>query len=157
MDRDHEGHNGWRTDQLLPLVAPDMNNYSPNVVMLQAGANDMVQGATVTTAINGVAKLVDAIFAAKPNARIVLFNYVGPVTNTNYPGWNSTSAAKLTDGMKSIASQRAATGKNIRFVDVAVANLSTAPGSLDFGSDGVHPSPQGYKKIADVLFQELTE
>jgi lysophospholipase L1-like esterase len=156
IDRDHEGHGGWRTDQLLPLIPPDMDAYNPNIVVMQAGANDIVQGASVSTALNGVASMLDAIYAAKPNVKVYVFSYPGPRQNNTFSStWNATSNRQLTSGLRSLVSQRAAGGKKIQFVDMAEANLDTSLNSTDFGQDGIHLSPQGYKRIADVLFRAL--
>ena len=156
IDRDHEGHSGWRTDQLLPLIPPDMDAYNPNIVLMQAGANDIGQGASVSTALNGLASMLDAIYAAKPNVKVYVFSYPGPrQNNLVFSTWNATSNRRLTSGLRSLVSQRTAAGKRIQFVDIAEANLDTSINSTDFGQDGVHLSPQGYKRIADVLFNAL--
>jgi lysophospholipase L1-like esterase len=155
-DRDHEGHGNWRTDQLLPLIRPDMDTYNPNIVLMQAGGNDIVQGASVSTALNGLASMLDAIYAAKPDVKVYVFSYPGPRQNNIFSStWNATSNRQLTSGLRSLVSQRAAAGKKIQFVDMAEANLDTSLNSTDFGQDGVHLSPQGYKRIADVLFNAL--
>jgi serralysin len=156
IDRDHEGHGGWRTDQLLPLIPPDMDAYKPDIVLMQAGANDIIQGASVSTALNGVASMLDAIYAAKPNVKVYVFNYSGPrQENILSSTWNTTINRELTSRLRSLVSQRAAAGKRIQFVDMAEANLDTSINSTDFGQDGIHLSPRGYKRIADVLFNAL--
>jgi lysophospholipase L1-like esterase len=155
IDRDHQGHSGWRTDQLLPLIAPDMEAYNPNIVLMQAGANDIGQGASVSTALDGLGSMLDAIYAAKPNVKVYVFNYARQNNIASSSTWNATSNGQLTSGLRSLVSQRAAAGKRIQFVDIAEANLDISINSTDFGQDGIHLSPQGYKKIADVLFNAL--
>jgi lysophospholipase L1-like esterase len=155
IDRDHQGHSGWRTDQLLPLIAPDMEAYNPNIVLMQAGSNDVGHGASVSTALNGLGSMLDAIYAAKPNVKVYVFNYSGPRQNDIAFSTRNATYGQLTSGLRSLVSQRAAAGKRIQFVDMAQANLDTSINSTDFGQDGVHLSPQGYKKIADVLFNAL--
>ena len=42
-DRDHEGHGGWRIDQLDAIAADRLATYRPDVVLLMIGTNDLVQ------------------------------------------------------------------------------------------------------------------
>src|SRR5688500_4322750 len=42
-DHDHEGHPGWRIDQIDANIAGWMNAYTPRTVLLHIGTNDVLQ------------------------------------------------------------------------------------------------------------------
>src|SRR5215208_7092891 len=42
-DRDHEGHSGWRIDQVSDAVVPWLQRSRPHVVLLLIGTNDVGQ------------------------------------------------------------------------------------------------------------------
>jgi lysophospholipase L1-like esterase len=155
IDRDHDGHNGWRTDQIQGLVAPDFNAYDPALVIVDGGANDLNQGRTVTQALNGLSSLMTAIFAAKPTVKVLLLNYFIPRVNNDYP-LIATQIPNFNAGIPSIVSGLVASGRNIELADLTTAGLSTASNSPDFAADGLHPSSAGYSKIAALVYSALT-
>lgn len=48
FDKDHEGHRGWRADQLLASLPSWLGGYTPDIVLLHVGTNDMFMGNSVT-------------------------------------------------------------------------------------------------------------
>src|SRR3712207_5472734 len=51
FDQHHEGHSGWRTDQILDRIDEWAPQYAPDVVLLHLGTNDMLQSHSVSSAI----------------------------------------------------------------------------------------------------------
>ncbi|MFC7640537.1 hypothetical protein ACFQX6_05580 [Streptosporangium lutulentum] len=49
-DHDHEGHSGWRIDQIDANIVGWLRNYTPRTVLLHIGTNDMGQNYDVAGA-----------------------------------------------------------------------------------------------------------
>ena len=43
FDHDHEGHGGWRADQVLTLLDTTLADYTPDVALIHLGTNDLFQ------------------------------------------------------------------------------------------------------------------
>ena len=83
IDRDHEGHGGFRVDQItargawIPAVKPD-------VILLLIGTNDFIQGATPAALLNRLGQLLNAIHTPRPTARLVLSTQPGVTPNNTF-------------------------------------------------------------------------
>src|ERR1051326_5652104 len=51
-DHDHEGHSGWRIDQIDANVVGWLNSYQPHTVLLHIGTNDILQNYYIANAPN---------------------------------------------------------------------------------------------------------
>jgi hypothetical protein len=51
-DHDHEGHPGWRIDQIHANIVSWLNTHQPQTVLLHIGTNDIPQNYNVSTAPN---------------------------------------------------------------------------------------------------------
>ena len=49
-DRNHEGHSGWRIDEIHASIDGWLTTYQPEVVLLLIGTNDVTQDYQVSTA-----------------------------------------------------------------------------------------------------------
>lgn len=164
-DLRHDGHPGWRTDEITLLVA---GGPTVDVVIVQGGSNDIIQrwapGETWhqsydefddqqrATFAAGVLERFDALLsAASTRARHVISWTVPPIG----PGgafYGSPSVADVNAGIPAVAARHGAV-----VCDVALAlapDGAVTPGVL--GADGVHPTPAGYAVIASVLAPLLT-
>ncbi|WP_216328905.1 DUF4038 domain-containing protein [Deinococcus aestuarii] len=136
-DRDHEGHSGWRIDELAAQVDGWLDRAQPDVVLLMIGTNDIIQNRDLTRAPARLGALLDQISARRPSAR-VLVSSLPPLQN---PDENRRVAA-YNAALPALVASRAAQGKKISFVNVG-ATLTLA----DL-ADGVHPTAGGYGKLA---------
>jgi lysophospholipase L1-like esterase len=145
-DLDHEGHPGWRIEQLDAQIAGWLATYKPQTILLHIGTNDITQNYDVAGAPARLSTLIDHITANAPTAEVFISNIV-PFVN---PGVE-TRAKPYNAAVPGIVSQWAAKGKHVHFVDMHSA-LTTA----DISPDGVHPSATGYSKMGDRWYQTLT-
>lgn len=138
--RAHEGHSGWRIDQIDGIVQQGALDVDPHIILLHIGTNDMVQ--MPQGASGRLETLVDRIIATKPDALLVLSNIVPlPLAEAAVEAYNPT--------IPGIVEERAQTGANIIFVD----QFSGFPESdLD---DLVHPTPAGYARMAGVWYEAI--
>ncbi len=151
VDPQHEGHPSWRNDQLSGTIDSWFATNHPDVVLLLAGANDLVQGASTDTAIGRFTVLLDKILAARPTALVL----VGSLPPARWPNDYSYAPQAIQDynaRIPALVDARMAQGRRIKFVDLhAEAGLIDS----DFSADGLHPNDQGYDKIAAVWFAAL--
>ncbi|MEU3644006.1 AbfB domain-containing protein [Lentzea sp. NPDC034063] len=133
-DHDHEGHSGWRIDQIDAIVAGVLRDTGPRTVLVHLGTNDIVQNHDLPNAPARLSALIDHIRAAAPNADVFVSSVVplsDPVLEARAGAYNAT----IPDIVRG-------KGSRVHFVDMHAA-LSTA----DL-ADGVHPNRGGYDKMA---------
>jgi lysophospholipase L1-like esterase len=138
-DSSDEGHPGWRIDALQDIVNGSVSTYRPNVVLLMAGANDLIQNDDVSTAPSRLSALIDQITANDPGVTVLVGNLIQSL-NANVvadgPAFNAALPAI-------IASKQAA-GQHVALVD-----MYDAIPTSDLGPDGIHPTDAGYQLMAN--------
>jgi acyl-CoA thioesterase-1 len=138
----HEGHSGYRTDNIDAGLSTWLPAAKPQVILLMAGTNDVSQG--LTTAAANMSTLLDHIASLLPNARIYVSSI--PPIDPAKPG-GSTTAANLATAynaaLPGVVSSRAAAGVNVHYINAA-GSLSLS----DLDSGGVHLTPTGYSNLA---------
>lgn len=140
-DHDHEGHSGWRIDQIDANIVGWLQAYTPRTVLLHIGTNDINQNFDVAHAPARLSALIDKIRATVPNVEL----FVAQITPESDPTLESrvvTYNAALPD----IVAQK---GSMTHLVDMHSA-ITTA----DL-ADGVHPNATGYDKMGDRWFAAL--
>lgn len=145
-DREHEGHNGWRIDQVAAGVEGWLDTHDPDVVLLKIGTNDMVRGHDVARAPQRLGALVDRIAARAPSAT-VLVSTLAPL------GWPDGEARvrAFNAELPALVQDRARQGQRVHLVD-----MHSALTRQDL-SDGIHPSRAGYSKMAAVWRNALQD
>jgi lysophospholipase L1-like esterase len=136
-DPDHEGHSGYRIDQIASLTNAALSSYKPNVVLLMAGINDLGQGYEVSTAPTRLASLIDQILAAEPDATVLVAQLI-----VNATASVEAEVVTFNDALPAIVNSRASAGKHVYLV-----NTSSIPVS-DL-EDGLHPNDTGYQLLAN--------
>ncbi|MBD7919890.1 RICIN domain-containing protein [Cellulomonas sp. Sa3CUA2] len=141
-DHDHEGHSGWRIDQIDANVVNWVRTYQPRTVLLHIGTNDISQNRDLANAPNRLAGVIDKITSTSPQTDVFVATLI-PVSYANSQVQSYNSA------IPGIVSSRAAAGKRVHLVDMYRAvSLSDLP-------DGVHPNANGYDKMAAVWYAAL--
>jgi lysophospholipase L1-like esterase len=142
-DRNHEGHSGWRIDQLDAKINDWMETSTPQIVMLHIGTNDIAQGYSVSQAPDRLGKLIDKICDKLPsNGKLFVSNLI-PLTMTSVNGYNKE--------VERVVKEKASQGKPIVFVEM-YSKLTTS----DL-ADGVHANRGGYDKMADAWFEAIKD
>ncbi|WLQ68639.1 MULTISPECIES: GDSL-type esterase/lipase family protein [Streptomyces] len=135
----HEGHSGWRIDQLQANIETWLAEAKPNVITLHIGTNDMNRNYQVSTAPQRLGVLLDQINAASPDTAIVVASLV--------PATDPAVQARVNAYNKAIPDVIAArTSKGFRITQVSMGALTTA----DL-NDNLHPNNAGYVKMADAF------
>ncbi|KAJ7083801.1 SGNH hydrolase-type esterase domain-containing protein [Mycena epipterygia] len=131
VDNDNEGHIGAIIEQIAesatnPLALPAR----PNVVLLMAGTNDVIDGIN-STAPAALSTLIDTIFSTCPDAALIVATLT-PLTGTGLQaGVNSYNQA-----VTQMVATRQAAGQHILLASMASILASDLV-------DGIHPTDAG--------------
>jgi lysophospholipase L1-like esterase len=142
-DKDHEGHSGWRTDQIDSNINGWMDTYRPRIVLLHIGTNDMLYNASA--APNYLSSIIDKICAKLPSGGKLYVSSIIPLP------FADSAVRTYNQQIPGIVQSKANEGKPVYFVEMYSA-LSTS--DLD---DNVHPNRTGYDKMADVWFDAIRD
>lgn len=148
-DKDHEGHNGWRIDELQANVSTWIPTYQPERVILLIGTNDIIQTLDLENAPARHDLLVESIQGFAPEAHIVVAS-IPPLTNTTWGDLRDEVVAYNAQIERNTA-QRIQAGEAISWVDVY-----SVVGEDDL-FDGIHPNKGGYAKMADLFTQAILD
>ena len=144
FDVDHEGHGGWRIDQITAKVETWLATEQPDVVLLKIGTNDVLQSYDMANAPRRLSELLDRIATAAPSASI-LVSTITPLADTRQNDKVRTFNAAL----PAIVNDKVGAGSDVELVDNYAA-LTT-----DDLLDGTHPDAGGYGKMATVWYSAL--
>jgi lysophospholipase L1-like esterase len=143
-DHDHQGHPGWRIDQISANVNGWLAATNPRTVLLHIGTNDILQNYNVSGAPGRLSALIDRITAAVPNADVFVATII-PLSNAG----QESAARTFNAAIPGIVQSKVNAGRRVHLVDMHSA-LSTA----DL-IDGVHPTATGYDKMAARWYSAL--
>ncbi|GAB7039105.1 MULTISPECIES: ricin-type beta-trefoil lectin domain protein [Catenuloplanes] len=143
-DHDHEGHPGWRIDQIDSAISGWLTAGRPRTVLLHIGTNDILQNVDVPGAPNRLSALIDRITAGAPSADVFVATII-PLANQG----QEAAARTFNAAIPGIVRAKVNAGKRVHLVDMHAA-LTTA----DL-IDGVHPTAGGYDKMAATWYAAL--
>jgi acyl-CoA thioesterase-1 len=136
-DRAHEGHSGWRIDELRTEVRPWLERAEPEVVLLLAGTNDIAQDYALDRLGRRLATLVNEIGRVCP-AATVLVATLPPIAEAQLDRWVRAYNEELRDWV----AQEMGAGRAIALVELHDA---VAWGDLP---DGFHPTRAAHDRMA---------
>jgi lysophospholipase L1-like esterase len=144
-DKNHEGHSGWRIDQIDNNINGWMDSYQPRIVLLHIGTNDIGQNYDIANAPSRLSTLIDKICARLPSDGKL---YVAQLVPLNGQDQNIRNFNSQIPG---IVQSKVNSGKPVYMVDMYNAL------TLSDLQDGVHPNRTGYDKMADVWFNAIRD
>lgn len=140
----NRGVNGERSDQIRARFARDAAQPKPAVVVIVAGVNDVYQGRSAESVEHELERMYDAARAA---SIVVVAGSIIPF-NTATAEQNARMRL-VNDWIRAYAARHAG---SVVFCDTRAA--VAAPGQPDrlvSSPDDLHPSPDGYKRMAEAL------
>lgn len=140
-DKDHEGHSGWRIEQIDAILARKLLTYSPDVVLVHLGTNDIFQSYDVPGAPARMQTLVDRILTFDPTTTVFVAGII-PSSNPTYNALIEDYDAEL----QGLVADWADAGYDVHYVD----QYSGFPSWML--ADGVHPNRAGYNRMASVWY-----
>ncbi len=144
FDPDHEGHGGWRADQILANIATWAAAYQPDIVLMHLGTNDTAQNQSVSSTIDELGLIIDTLRAVNPNV-VVLTAQIIPLGPAIDPGVEPLNAE--------IPALVAA--KNTPESPVILVDQWTGFNVWTDTFDGVHPNASGEMKMAEKWYDAL--
>jgi hypothetical protein len=156
FDQQHDGHAGWRADQLLAgkwdraaegRLADWAAAHRPDVVLLHVGTNDIRQCETPASTATEVGQIVAALRQANPDVDVVLARIIA--TTPDPARWCAAQTdARLRDYNGRLGTLASAlTTERSRVVTVdQYTGFSVAADTYD----GVHPDESGEQRMAEV-------
>ncbi|MFC9797253.1 FG-GAP-like repeat-containing protein [Streptomyces sp. NPDC127584] len=140
-DNDHEGHSGWRIEDIAGITDNAMSTYRPNVVLLHIGTNDMNTNRDPAGAPRRLGELIDRIIRDQPEVAVVVSTLVparDPVVEGRIAAYNNS--------IPDVVAERQNAGKHVWMVDMDPVDVSDL-------ADVLHPNDSGYRKMGDIFYQ----
>ena len=127
MPTHHDGHSGWRIDQIDALLASVFGQIAdPDVLLLMIGTNDFGQGYDVQNATNRLDALIGKIVTNRPYCKVI----VASLTVRGAP-YEANIQTNFNNSVPVIVSNHQARGEQVFFTDMHSAlPLSDFPDSL---------------------------
>ncbi|MDZ7362854.1 MAG: Ig-like domain-containing protein [candidate division KSB1 bacterium] len=145
-DTDHEGHGGFRADQLD--VQTYLTNNPADAVFLEIGTNDISFGESAAQVKTDIEAVVDAIHNFDAKIEI----YLG----TLIPRKDDNARQAVTDALNALlpglVSAKSSAGYRIFLVDHAARFKANPNWKTELMSDDLHPNDAGYGLMAQEWF-----
>jgi Concanavalin A-like lectin/glucanases superfamily/GDSL-like Lipase/Acylhydrolase family len=150
-DIDHDGHYGWRADEILSGNASQPSagdivdwsrDHQPDVYLIHIGTNDLAGGQSAAGAAADVGAIIDAIRTVRPQAKIAVSQLIDARFKTSQPTLRADIDAfnALMPGV--------AQAKSTAQSPVIVVDHHTGWNASVDNYDTLHPSVAGQQKMA---------
>lgn len=145
FDQIHEGHWGWRVDEILAQILGWASTYDPEIILIHLGTNDIWQGQGVASTITELGDLIAEIRLVNPTAKFLLAQLI-----PSSWGGHLDLIPDLNAQIPPLASSLTSPQSPIYVVDQYTGfdpNQDTW--------DGVHPDESGEQKMSDRWLAQL--
>ena len=141
----NRGVNGERTDQIRARFARDVGGADPDLVVILAGVNDIYQGLSPDIVQRELAAMYEMAHHLPRPIPLVA------ATILPFDTASSEQNARM-EAVNAWIRERAAGDPRLTFCDTRRAvSDELRPDRLISSPDGLHPSPEGYKRMALAL------
>jgi acyl-CoA thioesterase-1 len=145
FDLDHEGHWGWRADQILEKIDKWAGSYLPDIALIHLGHNDIFHGNSVQSTVSELEQIIDIL--RRHNAKVtVLLAQLIPT----HP--QSLSIQELNAKITELAES-----KSTLTSPVIVVNQWKGFDAPSDTYDGVHPNESGEEKMATRWYEAIAK
>ena len=145
FDLDHEGHSGFRTDQILLELDDWIDAAQPDVALIHLGTNDILQGQSAESTIDELGEVIDVFRADNPNITLFLAQII---------------PTRLNDDERELLNQQIpllAAEKDQEDSPIIVVDQASGFDLDDDTYDSIHPNSSGENKIADQWLASFSE
>ena len=147
FDPDHEGHAGWRADEIRDGLPTWLVGYTPDIVLLHIGTNDAFQNQSTSTTVDEIKQIIDALRVDNPNVVVLLAKLI-PSTDTSINQGIDALNAEV-DGI--------AVQMDTAESPVVVVDQNTGFSAAVDTYDGVHPNVVGEEKMAQKWYDAIVQ
>ena len=169
-DNEHEGYTAYAIEGFtvrgigsrsgIAKFAPDkIKEFQPDVLTLMIGTNDILSQYDLDNAGNRLEALVDSCLEALPEGGKLYLASIPDMDADNHTYINEKKftvesmdemVASYNEKVKALVEKKQGEGKNIEFCEIHGVMTK------DDLYDGVHPTTDGYKKIANFWYDIIT-
>ncbi len=147
FDLDHEGHWGWRVDEILGDIRRWVEEHQPDIVLVHLGSNDVFQRQSLESTLDELGELIDTVREIRPQATFLLAQII--------PTDSAAANARIQNLNARIPALAIAKSTPISRIFVVDQFTGFDPVSQTY--DGVHPNPDGEIHLSDRWLQTLLE
>lgn len=144
FDRDHEGHWGWRVDQILEQIDAWARSSQPDIVLIHLGTNDINQGQSLESTIEELRQLIQRLRNINPRLKTLIAQTI--------PCGEDAQVRQFNRMIVNLAKDTNTKESPVIAVD-QFSGFNAAAGKDTY--DGCHPNESGEQKIADRWFAAL--
>ena len=144
VDNDHEAYRGFLIDSIADVVTLKYPQ-QPNLVLLMAGTNDVLQRHNLSTSSAALDKLINKVVNAYPNA-VVLVAEITPLLNPK----REAARLEYNSAIPGVIKKYADDGRHIAVVDMG----RVTPNCIN-ATDEIHPNDEGYGLIAYTWYDAI--
>jgi len=159
-DPDHEGYSGYMINggpepSIGEFMPERLEKYKPDVLTIMIGTNDILGCYEIEKAPDRLEAMLDAAFPLMPEDGMIFISPIPPVDVVAAGGSEHLAATydayinEFNSKVRELVKKKQAEGKRIRLVEAG-----TALAKADM-IDGIHPTADGYKKLADVWYDVI--
>ena len=141
FDMDHEGHAGYRADEILTHTQTWATAALPDFVLLHIGTNDVCQDQSVASTVADIGGIIDALRMVNPRIRVLVAQLIN---SSNCP------PAALNAKLPALVDEKNDPDSPIVLVD---QYNGFDPATMTY--DGTHPNDIGNSRMADRWFEQL--
>jgi len=145
FDMDHEGHAGWKADEILARIQVWAMEASPDIVLLHIGHNDLCRGQSITSTVSDIAGIIDVLRMVNPHVRVLLAQVIASAS-TCHAGIPALNAS-----LPALVANKDRPESPLTLVDQF---SGFDPSTMTY--DGTHPNAVGDERMADRWFEKLT-
>lgn len=145
FDLDHEGHSGFRTDEILLQLDDWLDFAQPDVALIHLGTNDILQGQSADSTIDELSQVIDTFRAENPNIAIFLAQIIPTIKNND-------ELQELNQQIPILAAEKDQENSPVIVVD-QFSGFSLSEDTYD----SIHPNSDGENKIADRWLESFSE
>lgn len=154
FDRDHEGHWGWRADEILSGPAGQekdklsewLKGYTPDIVLIHLGTNDILRHQKVAETVDELKQIMVVLRADNPRVIILLAKLI-PTRAAPINAWIEKLNARIV--------QMSASASTDQSPVIIVDQYSGFEAQDIDASDWLHPTPSGEEKMAAKWFEAI--
>jgi lysophospholipase L1-like esterase len=147
FDMDHEGHWGWRSDQVLERIDIWATKNVPDIVLIHLGTNDIGGGQDIEETVTEIEEIIMIFRKYNANVKVLLAQII-PLAHE-----------AINERIKKFNKQLAMLAGSIHTEESPVIPVNHFDGfdPITDTYDGVHPNERGMDKMVDKWYEPLVD
>jgi lysophospholipase L1-like esterase len=141
----HEGYAGYMTSDILYILNEALNVNLPDVVLIHIGTNDLPWPINPDSCYVNINKIIDTIHNFDPGIKVILAQIIPCLQNIELGVKRYPKIIELNDLLPQIPLERS----HVTLVDMWHPFVNTPDWETELMSGTWHPSPRGYRLMAD--------